>query len=351
MLGIVGSDCGHTLIDLDGAIISGPFPCRSRKPWTVFKRRLSHLKTFLFYRSAFPSSAFVFFQTSLGRNALLRDLAYMRRCCRTGRAFSVFIHGWDERVAARLSASPRQRKKVAQLLNHANNIFVLAPAFAETLVRWGVDPQRAVVETTMIDDAILSGFDIHKKIAMQNRAERLKILFMGRVVKEKGIYQALEAYRIHKIKFPLSTFIIAGDGEELAAVRKMVDSQSILDVRFEGFVEGDRKIALLAEADVFLFPSFHGEGLPVSLLEAMAFGSTVISRPVGGIGHFFRVPEMGHLEAGLDPKKYAVLLDEVAENPKAWASTAKFNHEFSRKNVLASKVGRRIINEVTRDVE
>lgn len=348
MLGAVAPACGHRCIDLDGITIGGPRDCRIRTPWVVFTRRLLHLRTLAFFGSVFPRTPLVFFQTSLNRNALVRDAAYMRRCWRAGRPFSVFFHGWNEHFADTVSNSPRRRSKLAELLNQAKKIFVLAPSFAETLALWGVDPQKLVIETTMIDDSILNGFDLQEKIRSRISTGSLKILFMSRIVKEKGIYLALEAFKLHRNRFPESTLVIAGDGEGLRALKEKVHQESIEGVRFTGFVEGSRKTDLLADADVFLFPSFYGEGLPVSVLEAMAFGCTVISRPVGGLGSVFRAPEMGFLEQSLDPKRYAELLEDVTVSPELWVTTAKFNHRFARENMVASRVCRRILNEVTK---
>jgi len=350
MLGAVAPDCGHSLIDLDGVTIGGPSPTQSRTPWVTLKRRLLHLRTLAFFPSFFPRTPLVFFQTSLNKNSLLRDTAYMRRCHRTGRPFSVLVHGWNEQFADSVSASSRRRKRLARILNQANRILVLAPNFADTLALWGVEKAKILVETTMIDDDIFADFDIEEKIRSRKARHGLQILFMSRIVKQKGIYQAIEAFRAHSARFPDSSLLIAGDGEELQAVKDHVNRESIEGVRIVGFVDGPEKRNVLANADVFLFPSFYGEGLPVTLLEAMAFGSTVISRPVGGIGHFFIEPEMGYVDASLDPHRFGALLDKVAQNPNLWAATARFNHWFSRENVLASRVCRRILDEVTKDI-
>jgi glycosyltransferase involved in cell wall biosynthesis len=347
MLSAVAPDCGHTLIDLDGAPLNGKFPYKPRTPLRVLSNRLAHLRTLAFFHSEFPSASLVFFQTSLNPNSLLRDIAYMRRCSRAGRAFAVFIHGWDQRVADKYSAEQRRHRELAELLSCATRIFVLAPSFSDTLVSWGVDPRKIVVETTMVDDSILTGFDLQKKVKARRNSLGLKVLFLSRIIQEKGIYQAIEAFALHRTRFPSASFVVAGDGEELPAVKELVRRRSVEGVHFAGFVEGRQKAALLADADVFMFPTFYGEGLPISLLEAMAFGCTIITRPVGGIEPFFHAPKMGYLEAGLDPTRYAYLLDRVAENPDHWAATAKFNYEFSRANTLATKVCRRILSEAT----
>ena len=54
------------------------------------------------------------------------------------------------------------------------------------------------------------------------------------------------------------------------------------DIEYLGWVSGSKKDAELATADIFVLPSYK-EGMPVSVLEAMAFGAAVITTPVGGV--------------------------------------------------------------------
>jgi len=349
MLGTVSQRSGHSLIDLDRTIIAGRYPYHPRTLMLVLMRRLAHLKTLAFFESYFPRIGMVFFQTSLGSNSLRRDVAYMRRCSKTGRPFAVFVHGWDERFATKLSKSPSCYRNLANTLNQAKRIFVLAPSFAETLSSWGVKSGKVSIETTMIDDSILKGFDIGRKAASRTHRQGLRILFMSRIVREKGVYETVEAFRLHRRNWPSSSLVIAGVGRELEAVKAKVQRDSIQNVHFAGFVEGVEKRSLFTDADVFLFPSFYGEGLPIVLLEAMALGCTLVTRPVGGVDHLFRSPEMGYLEASLEPGRYAAILNELAANPESWAEAARFNHQFAKQNTLASRVGQRILDEVIRD--
>jgi glycosyltransferase involved in cell wall biosynthesis len=62
-------------------------------------------------------------------------------------------------------------------------------------------------------------------------------------------------------------------------------------VSFEGWVSGDKKIALLNWGDIFVLPSYN-EGLPISILEAMSYKMPIISTAVGGL------PEVVDVENG-----------------------------------------------------
>lgn len=96
------------------------------------------------------------------------------------------------------------------------------------------------------------------------------ILFMGRLVPEKGVHRLIEAYRGLKTEKPL---IIAGPEMHAAdyckSLRKLAEGDA--RIRFVGSVAGEQKERLLTHAYVFVLPS-EIEGLPVSVLEAASRG-------------------------------------------------------------------------------
>src|SRR5207237_8843711 len=77
--------------------------------------------------------------------------------------------------------------------------------------------------------------------------------------------------------------VLAGTGAEEGRLRQYVrDAGLVRDVTFVGPAYGDLKARLLSQADVLLLPSYS-EGLPYSLLEAMAAGVVPVVTPVGAI--------------------------------------------------------------------
>ena len=96
------------------------------------------------------------------------------------------------------------------------------------------------------------------------------ILFMGRLVPEKGVHRLIEAYRKIKTDKPL---IIAGPETHAEDYCRRLHTLAGDDrrIRFVGAVTGDLKERLLSNAYVFVLPS-EIEGLPVSVLEASSRG-------------------------------------------------------------------------------
>ncbi len=113
-------------------------------------------------------------------------------------------------------------------------------------------------------------------------AGEIVIACMGRLGQRKGTYDLLEVFRRLAGERQDVRLVLGGDGE-VERVRSMVREQGLEGrVEVPGWLEGEAKEAVFERADVYALPSYN-EGLPGSLLEAMAAGTPVITTPVGGI--------------------------------------------------------------------
>jgi glycosyltransferase involved in cell wall biosynthesis len=110
-----------------------------------------------------------------------------------------------------------------------------------------------------------------------------KILFMGWLVPEKGIYELLDAALwLRGRGFDFRVWI-CGRGSHEREVRHKIQASDLSScVEMKGWVEGAAKRALFSEADVFVLPSY-AEGMPNAVLEAMAAGLPVVGTHVGGV--------------------------------------------------------------------
>jgi glycosyltransferase involved in cell wall biosynthesis len=105
------------------------------------------------------------------------------------------------------------------------------------------------------------------------------ILFMGRLVHEKGADLAIDALP-DEATLPGATLLIAGDGPERARLEAQARGQA--RVRFLGEVRGDPRRDLYAAADVVIVPS-RTDGAPTVVREAAAAARAVIATRVGGL--------------------------------------------------------------------
>jgi glycosyltransferase involved in cell wall biosynthesis len=123
--------------------------------------------------------------------------------------------------------------------------------------------------------------EIPKNILPKPRSKDLKIIFIGRIDKQKGLYDILNALETIKNKVQFQ-YLLAGEGPDKDLY--ISHCKNILNDKFRylGVLKSSDKIEFYRNADIFILPSFF-EGMPNALLEAMSYGITSIVTPVGSI--------------------------------------------------------------------
>lgn len=268
---------------------------------------------------------------SLSKGAMTRDMIFLRIAKLLGKKVAVFIHGFDKNNIKSLDI-----KSITKNLNKCEVIFILAQDFADTMREWGVTAPIHLT-TTKVDDRLIEGLEINTKDYSTKN-----ILFLARVEKAKGIYTALDAVKKLQEKDKDIKFRIAGVGGELENAKQYAIENNIV-ADFLGSISGDNLINEFKTANVYILPT-HGEGMPTSILEAMAFGLPVISRPVGGLCDFFENGKMGQLIESLEPQEYADAIDKYLNTPTVAKDTSAYNHEYAKEHFLASSVAKQLEN-------
>jgi glycosyltransferase involved in cell wall biosynthesis len=118
-------------------------------------------------------------------------------------------------------------------------------------------------------------------------------------------------------------------------------TDALSGVTLLGHVASGPKQVVFAEADVYLFPT-HGEGMPNSVLEAMASGLPVVTRRVGGLKDFFEDGTMGFSSEGSDPTMFAKLLEALMLDRGLARRMGDYNSRYARTRFAAPEVARRV---------
>ena len=208
---------------------------------------------------------------SLGKGALRRDFFYLNIAKALRFDVSIFIHGFSLEYAEKANW-----KWIITNLNKAGHIIVLAQAFKDILIERGLTTDIHI-STTKVSDYMIEGFDINDRTG-----EVKSILFLSRIEKAKGVFEAVQTYSMLKTKYPYLKMRIVGDGTALPELKQFVNNNNIKNVTFTGGLSGQAVIEEYKNADFFFFISY-GEGMPTVVLEAMAFGLPVVTRAVGGM--------------------------------------------------------------------
>lgn len=144
--------------------------------------------------------------------------------------------------------------------------------------------------------------------------QNIIILFLGRIGCRKGTFDLIQAFSQVAVHQPSLRLLLAGDGDLEQGIA-LVDQLQLGDqVRFLGWIDDRQRNTLLAQADLFVLPSYN-EALPMALLEAMAWGLPVITCPVGGIPDVVVGNENGLLVTPGDVGQLAVAMQTLVDDP------------------------------------
>lgn len=129
------------------------------------------------------------------------------------------------------------------------------------------------------------------------------LLFAGRLVPEKGAHYLVRSWR--DMGKPMR-LVIAGDASFSDEYVERLRSEAGDDVIFPGYVYGERLAALFRNAALFVLPS-DLEGLPIVLLEALAYGVPILASDIspnkevlGDNGEYFAAGDVASLSASLE---------------------------------------------------
>lgn len=288
-----------------------------------------YIKFFLL--CAFKDYNIIIFNPSLGKTALRRDILFLKIAKLFNIKTVIFFHGWREEMVKKIDKNPIF---FFRSFNPSDKFLVLANVFKNDLERWGISKPITTI-TTKVDDRLLKDFDIKKKEYNHT------VLFLSRIENYKGIFTTLKAFNIVKDAFPKANLLVAGDGAELSEAKLFTEEQNIRDVTFLGNISGDKLIHVFQISSIYILPT-HGEGMPTSVLEAMAFGLPIISRPVGGLVDFFEEEKMGYLIESLNPEDFADKINNFFYSPEKLKLVGFYNHLYAKRNFMASQVALKI---------
>lgn len=133
--------------------------------------------------------------------------------------------------------------------------------------------------------ALVNGVESFK-VERAVRSEKKNILFLSNLKRSKGVFDLLSIFKGVHDEFPHAHLNVAGGSTSSQVdeeIRGTIESLGLKDsITLHGFVDGEKKQELLANADLFLHPT-HDDALPLVLLEAMKYGIPIVATNIGAI--------------------------------------------------------------------
>ena len=205
-----------------------------------------------------------------------------------------------------------------------------------------IDNDIAVKETYILGGI---GLDLNQyKYSPATTTLPINFLFIGRLLKEKGIHDFIVAAQIVKYKFPKTTFTVLGgiDEANLGALTQGELTQYIDKnvIDYPGHVENIAE--WIKHSHVFVLPSYR-EGFPRSTQEAMAIGRPVITTDVPGCRDTVIDGVNGFLVPKWNPQVLAEKMIYFIEHPQQIHMMGDQSHKIALEKFDAEKVNQRLL--------
>jgi len=221
---------------------------------------------------------------SLDPKSLFRDGFFLLLGRAMRKPVVVLFHGWTERTERTINRWPCVFRAV---YGHAAAILVLHSRFRSVLRRWGCS-QPIHTTTSVIDPQCARAIEKRSPAPPRDEShDTSTVLFMSRIMEAKGIRTAIDAVKLASARFPKLRMLVAGDGPDLAQARDYAVANGLGHVvTFLGDVRGEKKIRTFLQSSMYVLPSRHQEGMPTTVLEAMAFALPVVVTNLAGLADF-----------------------------------------------------------------
>lgn len=249
---------------------------------------------------------------------------------RLGIPLIVTFHGWDvmklsEEVSARMSLIERlytslYRWRLPRLLQQSSRVICVSNDWRDRIIALGCPPEKLQTNYLGVDSKFFDG--------KRGQFDPLSILFVGRLVRRKGVHTLLESLRLLRDQSIDARLTIVGEGPEFEQLQTTAASQN-LPVLFLGKKSPPEIRELLRNTAVLCAPSTTAKGeipeaLGLVLLEAQAMGVPVVATRNGGIPETMEEGQTGFLVDEESPSALTAALATLLGDEA-------LNHAFGRK--------------------
>lgn len=176
-------------------------------------------------------------------------------------------------------------------------------------------------------------YEIFKNKHYIKKNNKMIISYAGRLIKEKGINELIEAFTILEKKYKNIELIIAGDGPLL---NELKEKQISKNIKLVGKLNYEEVMSLYNDTDIFVYPSMYSEGLPTSILEAGIMKCAIIATDRGGTKEV------------INNEKYGLIAKENTESIKQNIEILIKDQEKLKE--MKNNIQKRILEEFTWNV-
>ena len=253
------------------------------------------------------------------KGSFTRKFFLHKLCKKNGIPDIIHLHGsefkkwFDE-------SDDKKKEEIKTLLKESAGVIVLGDKWKEVVKKIEPTTKAVVVNNTVRIPNCTVEWNLP-----------ITVLFMGVLIKRKGVADLIRAVDILKKKNRLDNvkFVIAGSGVEEAELKTMCKKLELDKyINFVGWTSGEKKERLFRESQMLVLPSYN-EGLPVSILEAISYGMPVVATCVGDISAAIIDGENGYLVEPGDVDALANSIYKLISEKANWQKKSESARKIS----------------------
>lgn len=204
--------------------------------------------------------------------------------------YVVTVHGGD--IDKMVGKHAKIKQITAKILKSADRVIAVGERLKYDIVHdFHVSEDRVEVLSMGVDTTVFKESERMKtRTSLSINTDEKIVLFVGNVIREKGLLELIEAYGQIKKELPNSSLYVLGAQRNTAFSQELlhiIETQKITDIHFKQPVNQEELAKWMAASDVLALPSYH-EGFGLVALEAMATGTPVVGADVGGLSYLLQ---------------------------------------------------------------
>ena len=259
---------------------------------SVFKGSMGVVLDYIFFIFKCIKFKKIVINPSLDKKSFLRDALFAIITILLRKKLIVYWHGWQLDFQEKIFKSKLLRFIFRITYGKAKLQIVLAEKFGNSLRELGYRSDIKVFTNTC---------QFPKEYPLRKNDNAINMLFISRIEPQKGWDIALKT--MEYLKSDNVILHVIGDGSCYNEAVKIKDDKKLSNVKFYGYLDGDKKHEILKKCNVTLFPTCYSEGMPLTVLEGAAYGHVIISREEGGILDHMK-DFNGFITRSIDPKDF-----------------------------------------------
>ncbi|MFH1109024.1 MAG: glycosyltransferase family 4 protein [Planctomycetota bacterium] len=341
MIGGMAGVMGQILnLDFDGRyrIECVPVTMSSGIGESIVRRVARHVRQLWVLRRAIrrTGAAVVHIHTCSG-SSFYRSVLDMWIARWTGARVALHVHGaaFDEFYE---QAGAIARRFIESSLSRADCVIALSDGWRRKLQSMSPAARIAVVENAI---------ELPETVAERRHDGPCRFLMLARMDEWKGVDDLLDACALLRADGLVVEVALAGPpgtaGDQAVLNQKIRDRDLDGAVRYIGSRQGVEKTKLFEWADAYVQPSRH-EGMPLSLLEALAYGLAVVATRVGAVPEVIDDRLHGLLVPPGDPGQLARAMRELATDEGPREAMSRAGRDLVRRRFSLARFRRDLVS-------